>query len=166
MLTRKTPLKQRKPMSRGKPLKSKAPMMRATKPMAPPRAAMKTRKKGKKPPKTVYRNPALLALAEGEECLLRVPKYCQGGTDTTVPCHSNRLRDGKGKGIKAHDWAIAFGCGGCHWFIDESKAPFEMKLSYFIPGLRLTRARIIALGKWPEEAEIGFHKLYGVAETQ
>ncbi|WP_419343025.1 nuclease domain-containing protein [Achromobacter sp. PD1] len=161
-LQRKTPLRQKTPMKRGAPLKAKAPMMRA-KPLPPPRASMKARKKGKKPPKTVYRNPALLDLAKGEECLLRVPKYCQGGTDTTVACHSNRLRDGKGKGIKAHDWAIAFGCGGCHWFIDHSKATMEMKLSYFIPGLRLTRLRIVAMGKWPEEAERGYQQLYGEA---
>ncbi|MHC0506383.1 nuclease domain-containing protein [Achromobacter aegrifaciens] len=162
-LNRKTPLRQKTPMKRGAPLKAKAPMMRA-KPMPPPRAAMKARKKGKKPPKTVYRNQALLDLAEGEECLLRVPRYCQGGTETTVACHSNRTRDGKGKGIKAHDWAIAFGCVGCHFFIDQSTAPREMKLSYFIPGLRLTRLRIIALGKWPEEAERGYQALYGVTE--
>lgn len=161
-LNRKTPLRQKSPMKRGAPLKAKTPMMRA-KPMAPPRAAMKARKKGKKPPKTVYRNPELLALAKGEECLLRVPKYCQGGTDATVACHSNRLRDGKGKGIKAHDWAIAFGCSACHWFIDQSMAPLEMKLSYFIPGLRLTRLRIVAMGKWPEEAERGYQQLYGEA---
>ncbi|QEK91889.1 DUF1364 domain-containing protein [Achromobacter insolitus] len=159
-MQRKTPLRQKTPMKRGAPLNAKAPMMRA-KPMSPPRAAMKARKKGKKPPKTVYRNPALLDLANGEECLLRVPRYCQGGTETTVACHSNRTRDGKGKGIKAHDWAIAFGCVGCHFFIDQSTAPREMKLSYFIPGLRLTRLRIIALGKWPEEAERGFQSLYG-----
>lgn len=159
-LKRKTPLRQKTPMKRGAPLRAKAPMMRA-KPMPPPRASMKSRKKGKKPPKTVYRNQALLDLAEGEECLLRVPRYCQGGTETTVACHSNRTRDGKGKGIKAHDWAIAFGCAACHFFIDQSTAPREMKLSYFIPGLRLTRLRIIALGKWPEEAERGFQSLYG-----
>lgn len=159
-LKRKTPLRPKTPMKRGAPLKAKAPMMRA-KPMPPPRAAMKARKKGRKPPKTVYRNQALLDLAQGEECLLRVPKYCQGGTDTTVASHSNRLRDGKGKGIKAHDWAIAFGCSGCHWFIDQSTAPLEMKLSYFIPGLRLTRLRIVAMGKWPEEAERGYQLLYG-----
>ncbi|CAB3857072.1 hypothetical protein LMG3410_02084 [Achromobacter aegrifaciens] len=159
-LNRKTPLRQKTPMKRGAPLKAKAPMMRA-KPMPPPRAAMKARKKGKKPPKTVYRNQALLDLAEGEECLLRVPGYCHNEKETTVACHSNRLRDGKGKGIKAHDWCIAFGCGPCHWFIDRSSAALELKLSYFIPGLRLTRQRIMDLGKWPEEAERGYQLLYG-----
>ncbi|KDD42579.1 nuclease domain-containing protein [Bordetella bronchiseptica] len=161
-MMRRTPLTRKTPMKRGKALRSAVPMMRAT-PMPPPRAAMKARKKGKKPPKTIYRNPGLLALAEGEKCSLRVPRYCQGGTDSTVACHSNRLRDGKGKGIKAHDWAIAFGCSGCHWFIDQSTAPLELKLSYFIPGMRLTRLRIIAMGKWPEEAERGYQALYGVS---
>lgn len=159
-LTRRTPLKNKTPMKRSATPMMRAAPIRAT-PMPPPRAAMKARKKGKKPPKTVYRNQALLDLAEGEECLLRVPRYCQGGTETTVACHSNRTRDGKGKGIKAHDWAIAFGCVGCHFFIDQSTAPREMKLSYFIPGLRLTRLRIIALDKWPEEAERGYQSLYG-----
>lgn len=154
-LTRRTPLKNKTPMKR-----SRTPMIRAT-PMPPPRAAMKARKKGKKPPKTIYRNPALLALAKGEECNTRVPSYCWGGTESTVSAHSNRTRDGKGKGIKAHDWAITFACGGCHFFLDQSTAPREMKLSYFIPGLRLTRLRIIAMGKWPDEAERGYQLLYG-----
>jgi hypothetical protein len=84
-------------------------------------------------------------------------KWWRGG----VACHSNRLRDGKGMGIKAHEWCIAFGCEPCHWFIDQSRAAAALKLSYFIPGLRLTRLRIIALGKWPDEAEQGFQLLYG-----
>lgn len=159
-LTRRTPLRNKAPMKR-----SSTPMMRAapirTTPMPPPRAAIKARKKGKKPPKTIYRNQALLDLAEGEECLLRVPGYCRYDKETTVACHSNRLRDGKGKGIKAHDWCIAFGCGPCHWFIDQSRAAAALKLSYFIPGLRLTRLRIIAMGKWPDEAERGYQLLYG-----
>lgn len=159
-LSRKTPLRQKTPMKRSAPLKAKAPMMRG-KPMPPPRAAMKARNKGKKPPKTVYRNPALLALAKGQECLVRVPKYCWGGTESTVAAHSNQIRDGKGKGIKAHDWATAHACGGCHYFLDQSKAPLAMKLSYFVPALRLTRLRVIAMGKWPEEAERGFQLLYG-----
>lgn len=159
-LTRRTPLQNKTPMKRSTtPMKRAAPMRATT--MPPPRASMKARKKGKRPPKTIYRNQALLNLAEGEECLLRVPGYCRYDKETTVACHSNRLRDGKGKGIKAHDWCIAFGCGPCHWFIDQSRAPAALKLSYFIPGLHLTRLRIIAMGKWPDEAERGYQLLYG-----
>ena len=35
-----------------------------------------------------------------------------------VACHSNRLRDGKGMGLKAHD-VPAFLCSDCHRIVDE-----------------------------------------------
>jgi hypothetical protein len=38
---------------------------------------------------------------------------------STQACHSNQLRHGKGKGIKAHDWAIASLCYKCHHDIDQ-----------------------------------------------
>jgi hypothetical protein len=38
---------------------------------------------------------------------------------STQACHSNQLRHGKGKGIKAHDWAIASLCFRCHHEIDQ-----------------------------------------------
>jgi hypothetical protein len=162
-MKRSAPLKQKTPMKRGAPLKAKAPMMRAT-PMPPPRAAMKARATGKKPPKTLYRNPALLKLANGQLCLIRVPDVCLGGRkDTTVACHSNWGRDGKGGNIKAHDWAIAFGCSACHWFIDQSNAPKAIKQGYFYPAMKLTRLAIMDMGKWPDEAERGYQRLYGEA---
>lgn len=160
-LIRRTPLKNKTPMKRGS-----TPMMRAapirTTPMPPPRAAMKARKKGKQPPKTIYRNPTLLKLAKGQLCLIRVPDVCLGGRkDTTVACHSNWGRDGKGGNIKAHDWAIAFGCAACHHFIDQSKAPQAVKQGYFYPAMKLTRLAIMEMGKWPDEAERGYQLLYG-----
>ncbi|WP_417219053.1 nuclease domain-containing protein [Achromobacter spanius] len=162
-MKRSAPLKQKTPLKRGAPLKAKAPMMRAT-PMPPPRASMKARKTGKKPPKTLYRNPALLALAKGQLCLIQVPGICLGGRkDTTVACHSNWGRDGKGGNIKAHDWAIAFGCSACHFFIDQSRAPKDVKQGYFYPAMKLTRLAIMSMGKWPDEAERGFQLLYGEA---
>jgi hypothetical protein len=36
-----------------------------------------------------------------------------------VAAHSNQLRDGKGKGIKAHDYRIAALCFKCHYSIDQ-----------------------------------------------
>lgn len=36
-----------------------------------------------------------------------------------VAAHSNQLLDGKGKGIKAHDYRIAYLCAKCHFEIDE-----------------------------------------------
>lgn len=36
-----------------------------------------------------------------------------------VAAHSNQLRDGKGKGIKAHDFRIAAMCFRCHHELDQ-----------------------------------------------
>ena len=44
----------------------------------------------------------------------------QGGT--VVAAHSNQLRDGKGRGIKAHDYRIAALCYSCHMELDQGKS--------------------------------------------
>jgi hypothetical protein len=36
-----------------------------------------------------------------------------------VAAHSNQLRDGKGRGIKAHDYRVASMCFGCHAELDQ-----------------------------------------------
>jgi hypothetical protein len=36
-----------------------------------------------------------------------------------VAAHSNQLRDGKGKSIKAHDYRIAALCFKCHYNLDQ-----------------------------------------------
>jgi hypothetical protein len=36
-----------------------------------------------------------------------------------VAAHSNQLRDGKGRGIKAHDYRIAALCYECHSDLDQ-----------------------------------------------
>jgi ferredoxin len=38
---------------------------------------------------------------------------------TVVGAHSNSLRDGKGKGIKAHDYRVAAMCHTCHMELDQ-----------------------------------------------
>lgn len=38
-----------------------------------------------------------------------------------VAAHSNQLRDGKGRGLKAHDFRIAALCYRCHMEIDQGK---------------------------------------------
>jgi hypothetical protein len=38
---------------------------------------------------------------------------------TVVAAHSNQMRDGKGKGIKAHDYRIAALCYKCHSELDQ-----------------------------------------------
>ena len=64
----------------------------------------------------IYRNRKLLQLArQCPHCMLcRKPN--QGDV---VAAHSNQLRDGKGMGIKAHDYRIAFLCHTCHTHVDQ-----------------------------------------------
>jgi hypothetical protein len=44
---------------------------------------------------------------------------CKIQDGTVVAAHSNQLRDGKGKSIKAHDYRIAALCYRCHHEIDQ-----------------------------------------------
>ncbi len=69
------------------------------------------------------RNPTLLNMAKGEPCLLRVPGVCNGDSDTTVAAHSNQSAHGKGKAMKAHDWASVWACSACHMWLDIGVSP-------------------------------------------
>jgi hypothetical protein len=62
----------------------------------------------------LYRNQKLLEIVREFECVL-----CGAEDGTVVAAHSNQLRDGKGKGIKAHDYRIAALCYRCHMAIDQ-----------------------------------------------
>lgn len=46
---------------------------------------------------------------------------CGAKDGTIVAAHSNQLRDGKGRGIKAHDYRIAALCYRCHMNLDQGK---------------------------------------------
>lgn len=70
-------------------------------------------------PKAPPQNQALLALAKGQECLMRVVDCAPG---TTVAAHSNQLRHGKGRGIKARSEYTVWACANCHRWIDEGYA--------------------------------------------
>lgn len=59
--------------------------------------------------------------ARGEECTLRFA-CCNGDTETTVWCHSNRAEDGKGMGVKARDEEGCYGCSACHAWLDGGYA--------------------------------------------
>ena len=64
----------------------------------------------------MYRNPKLLNLAR--ECPICM--MCgMNNNDDVVSAHSNQLRDGKGRGLKAHYYRIAFCCYACHLAIDS-----------------------------------------------
>ena len=62
----------------------------------------------------MYRNKKLLELVRQSPC-----QNCGTRDGTIVAAHSNQLRDGKGRGIKAHDYRIAALCYGCHMELDQ-----------------------------------------------
>jgi hypothetical protein len=62
----------------------------------------------------IYRNRKLLDVIRESPC-----QACGRADGTIVAAHSNQLRDGKGRGIKAHDYRIAALCHSCHSEIDQ-----------------------------------------------
>lgn len=66
----------------------------------------------------IYRNKKLLAaMKNAPVCFL-----CDRPNDgTIVGAHSNQIRDGKGIGLKAHDYRISALCSVCHFEIDNGK---------------------------------------------
>jgi len=61
-----------------------------------------------------YRNKKLLEVVRESPCQL-----CGTRDGTVVAAHSNQLRDGKGRSIKAHDYRIAALCYTCHAELDQ-----------------------------------------------
>lgn len=73
----------------------------------------------------MYRNNKLLKLAQQSPCQL-----CGIQNETVVAAHSNQLRDGKGRGLKAHDYRIAYLCYTCHTNIDQSNKLTKQQKEY------------------------------------
>ena len=65
----------------------------------------------------IYRNKKLLELVRQSPC-----QTCGNQDGTVVAAHSNQLRDGKGRSIKAHDYRIAALCYSCHMELDQGKS--------------------------------------------
>jgi hypothetical protein len=61
-----------------------------------------------------YRSQYLLEKVRESAC-----QHCGTQDGTVVAAHSNQLRDGKGKSIKAHDYRIAALCFKCHYNLDQ-----------------------------------------------
>ncbi|SAL20436.1 gp74 [Caballeronia cordobensis] len=142
-------------MKRNKPLVSKTPMKRspfktADRATTLRRSAMKARVK--KP--TVEEGSKYLAACRDEPCYLRVFGVCVG-RESVVPCHSNQLRHGKGKGIKAkHEFTVP-GCWACHAWIDQGKAAREVKFSTWDRGYeRWVPVRAEKMGLKEEEGAV------------
>lgn len=62
----------------------------------------------------MYRNKKLLEVVRRSPC-----QHCGMNDDSVVAAHSNQLIDGKGRGIKAHDYRIAALCFRCHYELDQ-----------------------------------------------
>lgn len=79
-----------------------------------------------------YRDPDLLRLAEGQECLLRISRRCltTEGT-TTVACHENSQTVGKGGAIKSSDSRTVWGCYHCHTLLDQGQINYEDRQKAF-----------------------------------
>jgi hypothetical protein len=91
----------------------------------------------------LYRNKRILEIARNFPC-----QHCGKQDGTVVAAHSNQLRDGKGKGIKSSDAAIAALCYNCHMIVDQSsKLSKQEKMTMWEDAHRLTIRKLIE-GEW------------------
>jgi hypothetical protein len=82
----------------------------------------------------MYRNKTLLEVVRESPC-----QHCGRQDGTVVAAHSNQLRDGKGRGLKCHDFRIAALCFTCHAEIDQgSKLSKEERLNIWEEAHRAT----------------------------
>ncbi|WP_321896015.1 nuclease domain-containing protein [Paraburkholderia heleia] len=121
MLARKTPLRRtgfkRKPDSPFSSFANRGAALRRT--------AMKRRVR--KP--TVEEGARYLDACRDEQCYLLIPGVCRRNPcdPTVVPCHSNLLEHGAGKGIKADHRYTFPGCDACHFWLDQSTVPTKQE---------------------------------------
>ena len=64
----------------------------------------------------MYRSDKLLKSVRDCPC-----QSCGAMDGTIVAAHSNQMRDGKGRGLKANDYRIAALCYKCHSELDQGK---------------------------------------------
>lgn len=62
----------------------------------------------------MFRSERLLRACRDLPC-----QHCGRDDGTVVAAHSNQLRDGKGRSLKAHDYRVASLCFSCHSDIDQ-----------------------------------------------
>ena len=65
----------------------------------------------------MYRNKKLLEIVRESPC-----QHCGIQDGTIVAAHSNKLRDGKGRGLKSSDARIAALCYRCHSDLDQGRS--------------------------------------------
>jgi hypothetical protein len=86
--------------------------------------------------------------ANGEECTVRIPGICAGGTATTVWSHYPGLDADRGMAMKSLDLCGCYCCAACHDVVDmRASAPegyprWQVLLDWFAGHLRsLVRLR-------------------------
>ena len=90
-----------------------------------------------------YRDARLLRAVREAPCMM-----CGAQDGTVVAAHSNQLRDGKGRSIKAHDYRIAALCFRCHGEIDRgAKMTKEERLEAFESAHRKTIGWLFDTGR-------------------
>jgi hypothetical protein len=90
----------------------------------------------------MYRNKQLLKLISSFPC-----QSCGIEDGTIVAAHSNQLRDGKGKGIKAHDYRVASLCYKCHAELDQgTKMSKVERVEFWEEAHRRTIAQLFERG--------------------
>jgi len=120
------PLARKTPMSRGSGLKAPAAsagLLRIAAVQAKAKAKAAKQAAPRKPMKST--RPKMTPIrksARGQACTLRFPGICNRNAETAAWCHSNRLADGKGMGIKARDEEGCYGCSDCHAWLDGGYA--------------------------------------------
>lgn len=92
-----------------------------------------------------YRNRALLDLAKDAPCCA---PHCGRKDGTVVAAHANLQEYGKGTGIKAHDWAVAFLCASCHAeYDDDDKMTRPEKYEFFHRAALRSYGHLLETGK-------------------
>ena len=82
----------------------------------------------------MYRDTNLLEAVREAPCM-----HCGIQDGTIVAAHSNQLRDGKGRSLKAHDFRIAALCYRCHSELDQgSKMSKQERLNMWEDAHRAT----------------------------
>lgn len=89
-----------------------------------------------------YRNQKLLEVVREFPC-----QNCGAQDGTVCAAHSNQLRDGKGRSIKAHDYRIAALCFKCHSDLDQgAKLSREERLNLWEEAHRRTMGLLFERG--------------------
>ena len=85
----------------------------------------------------IYRNNKLLEILRKSPC-----QTCGREDGTVVAAHSNQLRDGKGRSLKAHDYRVCALCFQCHSKLDQ--------------GLHLSKAERVEMWEEAHRKTIGW----------